>query len=122
MLTAGLALSWAAPAPAQATPKKQEQKKARRPVPTGPAPAATPAEKLKVLKGFQAELIYAVPRESEGSWVSLTSDPKGRLIASDQYGKLFRITPPPVGSNGRGQGRAARRRHRRGAGDDVGVR
>jgi putative heme-binding domain-containing protein len=66
----------------------------------GPAPAATPAEKLKVLKGFKAELIHAVPRDSEGSWVSLTTDPKGRLIASDQYGKLFRITPPPVGQTG----------------------
>ena len=53
-----------------------------------------------MLKGFKAELIYAVPRETEGSWVSLTVDPKGRLIASDQYGKLFRITPPPVGQSG----------------------
>jgi len=31
---------------------------------------------------------------SQGSWVSLTVDPKGRLITSDQYGKLYRITPP----------------------------
>ena len=91
-------LSWTAPAEAQAQ-KKAAQKKAGRPAPSGPAPAATPAEKLKVLKGFKAELIYAVPRETEGSWVSLTTDPKGRLIASDQYGKLFRITPPPVGSS-----------------------
>lgn len=93
-------LSWTAPAAAQAqkaAQKKAAQKKGR-PGPSGPAPAATPAEKLKVLKGFKAELIYAVPRETEGSWVSLTTDPKGRLIASDQYGKLFRITPPPIGS------------------------
>ena len=100
ILSAGLILSWPAPAPGQAPKQKQEAKKARRPGPSGPAPAATPAEKLKTLKGFKTELIYAVPRESEGSWVSLTSDPKGRLIASDQYGKLFRITPPPVGESG----------------------
>ena len=24
-------------------------------------------------------------------------DPKGRLIVSDQYGKLYRVTPPPIG-------------------------
>ncbi len=97
-VSACVALSWSAVAEAQA--QKPAQKKARRPAPAGPAPAATPAEKLKVLKGFKAELIYAVPRETEGSWVSLTVDPKGRLIASDQYGKLFRITPPPVGQSG----------------------
>jgi putative heme-binding domain-containing protein len=27
-------------------------------------------------------------------------DPKGRLIVSDQYGKLYRITTPPLGSSG----------------------
>jgi putative heme-binding domain-containing protein len=25
-------------------------------------------------------------------------DPKGRLIVSDQYGKLYRVTPPPIGA------------------------
>ncbi len=90
----------AGPRAGQAPKQKQEAKKARRPAPSGPAPAATPPEKLKTLKGFKTELIYAVPRETEGSWVSLTADRKGRLIASDQYGKLFRITPPPVGKSG----------------------
>ena len=46
--------------------------------------------------GFKIEKIFQVPR-SMGSWVSLTIDPKGRLIASDQGGAgLFQITP---GSN-----------------------
>ena len=52
----------------------------------------TRAEDLKLPAGFRAELLYSVPGE-QGSWVSMTSDPQGRLIASDQYGKLYRITP-----------------------------
>jgi len=56
------------------------------------------ATKLQVLPGFKAELLYSVPAE-QGSWVSITSDPQGRLIASDQGGKLYRITPQPVGEN-----------------------
>jgi putative heme-binding domain-containing protein len=72
------------------------RKAARRP-PAGPAPAATPAERIKAPKGFRVELLYTVPREEQGSWVCLTVDAKGRLIASDQYGKLFRVTPPAIG-------------------------
>ncbi len=64
---------------------------------TPPPPAATPAERIKVAKEFRVELLYSVPRETEGSWVSMCVDPKGRLIVSDQYGGLFRITPPPLG-------------------------
>jgi putative heme-binding domain-containing protein len=60
-------------------------------------PAATPAESLKIAKGFKAELLYSVPKDREGSWVNLCVDPKGRLIVSDQYGGMFRVTPPPVG-------------------------
>ena len=51
---------------------------------------ATPAEKIKTLDGFKIELVYSVP-QNQGSWVSLTHDPKGRLIASDQYGRIYRI-------------------------------
>src|SRR5262249_31645592 len=32
--------------------------------------------------------------------VNLCVDPKGRLIVSDQYGSLYRITPSPVGKKG----------------------
>jgi putative heme-binding domain-containing protein len=60
-------------------------------------PAATPAEQLKIAKGFKAELLYSVPKDKEGSWVSMCADPKGRLIVSDQYGPLYRITPPALG-------------------------
>jgi putative heme-binding domain-containing protein len=57
---------------------------------------ATPADKIKVAKGFKAELLYSVPKEQEGSWVSMTQDDKGRMICSDQYGALYRITPPAL--------------------------
>jgi putative heme-binding domain-containing protein len=55
--------------------------------------AQTPANRIKTVEGFQAELVYEIPR-SQGSWVSLTNEKHGRMIASDQYGKLYRITPP----------------------------
>ena len=51
------------------------------------------ATNAKVPEGFKIERIYHVPR-AMGSWVALTTDPKGRLIASDQGGAgLFMITP-----------------------------
>ena len=53
---------------------------------------SAPADRLKLPTGFKAELLYRVPDE-QGSWVSITNDPQGRLIASDQHGKLYRITP-----------------------------
>jgi putative heme-binding domain-containing protein len=64
-------------------------------------PTATPAESLKVAKGFKAELLYSVPKDVQGSWVNMCVDPKGRLIVSDQYGPLYRITPPPIGGSAR---------------------
>jgi putative heme-binding domain-containing protein len=58
------------------------------------ADTATPGEQLKVAKDFKAELLYSVPKDVQGSWVNLCVDPKGRLIVSDQYGALYRVTPP----------------------------
>jgi putative heme-binding domain-containing protein len=53
-----------------------------------------------VVPGFAVERLFRVPKEELGSWVCLTADPKGRLIASDQGDKgLYRITPPTPGSN-----------------------
>lgn len=60
------------------------------------ADQATPADKVKIAKGFKVELLYSVPKEQEGSWVSMTQDDKGRMICSDQYGALYRITPPAL--------------------------
>ena len=43
-------------------------------------------------EGFDAEMLYHVP-DSEGSWVAMAFDPKGRLIVSDQDDKgIFRVT------------------------------
>ncbi|MSU48504.1 MAG: c-type cytochrome [Opitutus sp.] len=58
---------------------------------------ATPVSRLKVAAGFKVELIYSVPGGTQGSWVNLCVDPKGRIIASDQYGGLYRFQPPPAG-------------------------
>ena len=55
---------------------------------------ATPVKFIKTKPGFEVELLYTVPEATQGSWVNLTVDPKGRLITSDQYGKLYRVTPP----------------------------
>src|SRR5712692_2628675 len=60
-------------------------------------PTATPAESLRIAKDFKVELLYSVPKGTQGSWVNMCVDPKGRLIVSDQYGPLYRITPPVVG-------------------------
>ena len=54
---------------------------------------------LTVPPGFKAELLYTVPKDQQGSWVALTVDSKGRLITSDQYGGLYRITVPPTGTS-----------------------
>lgn len=55
---------------------------------------------LKTAPGFAAELLYQVPRDTAGSWVALAVDPRGRLIVSDQYGPLHRVTPPALGTAG----------------------
>lgn len=52
---------------------------------------ATPAENLALLPGFNAELLYTVPKATQGSWVAICVDPKGRLICSDQGGYLYRV-------------------------------
>lgn len=49
--------------------------------------------KLDLPKGFTAKFVYGVPVKEQGSWVSITTDPQGRLITSSQYGGLYRVTP-----------------------------
>jgi glucose/arabinose dehydrogenase len=51
------------------------------------------AQNITIAKDFKVELLYEVPANEQGSWVSLTTDGKGRLLASDQGDKgLYRIT------------------------------
>jgi putative heme-binding domain-containing protein len=60
---------------------------------------ATDVRGLSVAKGFKVETVYSVPKDTQGSWVSMTIDDKGRLIASDQGDKgLFRVTIAKDGS------------------------
>ena len=60
---------------------------------------ATPINRIKAADGFQVELLYSVPSDVHGSWVNLCTDNKGRLIVSDQFGKLYKITPPKSGES-----------------------
>jgi putative heme-binding domain-containing protein len=61
------------------------------------AAAADPIANVKVKKDFKIEPVYVVDKKTDGSWVSICVDDKGRLITSDQYGALYRITPSPIG-------------------------
>ncbi len=82
--------------------EEKKKKSIREPVPIPPGTklvkqTATPIELIKAKKDFKVELLYSVPKETQGSWVNLCVDDKGRLITSDQYGKLYRVTPPALG-------------------------
>ncbi len=60
--------------------------------------APEPEDGLHLPNGFRAELVYSVPKKSQGSWVSLTKDDRGRLYASDQGRQgIYRITPAKLG-------------------------
>ena len=56
-------------------------------------------DKLKLPAGFVAELLYSPGENEQGSWVAMTFDDKGRMITSDQYGYLYRLALPPIGSD-----------------------
>ncbi len=58
---------------------------------------ATPISRIRAAKDFKVELLYSVPGDAQGSWVNLCADDKGRIYASDQFGGLYRFTPPPPG-------------------------
>jgi len=56
-------------------------------------------EKLKLLPDFYADHLYSPGENDQGSWVAMAFDDKGRMIAADQYGYLYRLTIPPIGSD-----------------------
>jgi putative heme-binding domain-containing protein len=57
-----------------------------------------PDTQISLRTGFDAERLYTVPA-SQGSWVAMAFDPKGRLIVSDQDSKgVFRVTLPDEAS------------------------
>jgi putative heme-binding domain-containing protein len=56
------------------------------------APVATSAESMKVEPGFKVQLLHSAT-PTEGSWIDMTIDSKGRLIISPQGdGPLLRLT------------------------------
>jgi putative heme-binding domain-containing protein len=54
---------------------------------------------LKLPEGFHADHLYSPGLNDQGSWVAMTFDNKGRMIASDQYGNLYRLSIPPIGAD-----------------------
>lgn len=76
---------------------KQGEKKAAE-AETAAAVSSDPKlAKLKLPDGFKADHLFGPSENEEGSWVSMTFDNKGRLIASDQYGSLYRMELPAIG-------------------------
>jgi putative heme-binding domain-containing protein len=63
------------------------------------APLHPKIEKLKLPAGFKAEHIYSPGENDQGSWVGMTFDDKGRMIATDQYGAIYRLEIPAIGSD-----------------------
>jgi putative heme-binding domain-containing protein len=66
-------------------------------------PSLTPVgnpklDKLKLQPGFVAEHIFSPSEKKMGSWVSMCFDDKGRMLASDQYGGIYRLEIPAIGS------------------------
>jgi len=59
--------------------------------------SATPVRNISAPAGFKVELLYSVPKPQQGSWVAMCNDDKGRIIVSDQFGGLYRFTPPAPG-------------------------
>lgn len=59
-------------------------------------------EKITVPSDFVVEHLYSPSENEKGSWVSMTFDNKGRLIASDQYGALYRLELPAIGADSSG--------------------
>ena len=61
----------------------------------GPPPKtpASPAEALKTLPGFKVELLHSSDPATEGSWINMAKDGKGRLIISGQNKQpILRVT------------------------------
>lgn len=99
-VTLAIALTTAQYSVGDSQPDKPKNRKAKKQTSVGPAigeNSATPIDRVTVAEGFHVELLYSVPGEEQGSWVNLCTDNKGRLLVSDQFGGLYRITPPPKG-------------------------
>jgi len=100
LIIALLAATFPSDASAQTAKAKKPKPRPKRPTVVGPAIGgnkATPINRIKAARGFQVELLYSVPGQDQGSWVNLCTDDKGRILVSNQFGNLYRITPPAAG-------------------------
>ncbi|MEN8871084.1 MAG: family 16 glycoside hydrolase [Akkermansiaceae bacterium] len=92
---------FAIPSDAQIIEKRKsapKKKVVEKPVkPSAGGNTATPVANITKPEGFEVELLYSVPGAKQGSWVNLCNDDKGRVYASDQYGGLYRFSPPDPG-------------------------
>ena len=61
--------------------------------------AETPRDAFHLLPGFQIERLFTVPKDEFGSWASMTIDPGAVIAAAEGKQGLFRVTPPPIGSD-----------------------
>jgi putative heme-binding domain-containing protein len=63
------------------------------PPPPTQAPPENPAEKLRALPDFKVEHVMHANPQLHGSWISMTRDPKGRLLLAGQRGQpVTRLT------------------------------
>ena len=62
------------------------------------AEGAADAAKIAALPGYEVELIRSASKE-EGSWVSLTFDPKGRILIAREDKGILRLTLPQISSD-----------------------
>jgi hypothetical protein len=53
---------------------------------------------LEVPEGFVAEEIFKVPNDTQGSWISLASDGKGKIYAGSERHGLFVFQEPAPGA------------------------
>lgn len=64
---------------------------------TAHAQKAVPARNVQIRAGFTVERVYQVKGATEGSWVAICFDDKGRIYASSEGNQgLFRLTPPAI--------------------------
>jgi putative heme-binding domain-containing protein len=66
------------------TVEEEEQEEEEAPAQNSSTQSGEAQQDIETLPGFEAQLLYEIPLESEGSWVSLGLDKDGYLIASDQ--------------------------------------
>src|SRR5690606_20357272 len=67
--------------------------------PENEEPVDPKVEKFTVPEDFVIEHLYSPSDEERGSWVSMTFDDHGRMIASDQFGGIYRLTIPEIGND-----------------------